>query len=94
MVEFHLSYKDLELDINEFLDKQYDMDFMVHAPELFAGDHILDLSSQDEQYRNRSIGELQKVVDFSRKLRDKFNKKQSKTLIIVKCWRSNTEFIC
>ena len=30
------------------------MDFVVHSPELFEGDHIMDLSSDDKKYRSRS----------------------------------------
>ena len=45
---------------------------VVHAPELFAGDHTLDLCSADDDYRRHSIAELQRVVDISRDLRRRF----------------------
>jgi N-acetylneuraminate synthase len=35
----------------------------VHAPELFENSELLDLSSADEAYRERSIHNLQRVVD-------------------------------
>jgi sialic acid synthase SpsE/sugar phosphate isomerase/epimerase len=83
LVEFHLSYKDLNVDIDSYLNKKYDMDLVIHAPELFPGDHILDLCSRDKEYRDRSISELQRVVDITRKIRKSFNKATERTLIIV-----------
>ena len=83
LVEFHLSYKDLDVNIDEFLKKKYDMDVVVHSPELFPGDHILDLCSEDDEYRKRSIMELQRVVEVTRKIRQYFNNTSKKTLIVV-----------
>ena len=83
LVEFHLSYKDLDVNIDEFLKKKYDMDVVVHSPELFPGDHILDLCSEDDEYRKRSIMELQRVVEVTRKIRQYFNNTSEKTLIVV-----------
>ncbi|MGH2415145.1 MAG: N-acetylneuraminate synthase family protein, partial [Microcystaceae cyanobacterium] len=65
LLEFHLSYKDLEQDLRQYFDKPYDLDLVVHSPELFSGDHILDLCSLDEDYRQHSIGELQKVINIT-----------------------------
>jgi sugar phosphate isomerase/epimerase len=74
LLEFHLSYKDLEQDINQFFDRPYDLDFVVHSPELFAGDHLLDLCSPDPNYRQHSIAELQRVIDLTRQLKPFFQK--------------------
>jgi N-acetylneuraminate synthase len=71
-LEFHLSYKDLEADIDDYFSSQLDMDLIVHSPELFAGDHTLDLCSADETWRQHSIGELQRVIEVTRKLADWF----------------------
>lgn len=72
LLEFHLSYKDLEVDIGQYIDQVYDLDLIVHAPELFAGDHVLDLSSQDNDYRERSVKELQRVINITRQLKPFF----------------------
>jgi len=72
LVEIHLSYKDLEVDLNQVLPERQDIGLVVHAPELFAGDHTLDLCNQDEAYRKHSIAELQRVVDISQELRRRF----------------------
>lgn len=83
LFEFHLSYKDLEEDIAKHLGGQtYDMDLVVHSPELFAGDHIMDLCSPDAEYRQRSIAELQRVVDVTRALAPYFTRAQRPLIII------------
>lgn len=74
LLEFHLSYKDMEQDIHQYFDQAYDLDLVVHSPELFAGDHLLDLCSRDQNYRQRSIRELQRVIDITRSLKPFFNK--------------------
>ncbi|MBL7074370.1 N-acetylneuraminate synthase family protein [candidate division KSB1 bacterium] len=82
LVEFHLSYKDLELSLDEYLTEIYPINFIVHAPELFAHDHILDLCTRDEDYRRRSIDELQKVIRKTLEVKRYFPKTE-KPLIVV-----------
>lgn len=83
LFEFHLSYKDLEEDISMHLGEQcYDMDLVVHSPELFAGDHVMDLCSADTDYRQRSIDELQRVVYVTRALAPYFSRAQRPLIII------------
>lgn len=72
LVEIHLSYKDLELNLDQVLPSSLDIGLVVHAPELFAGDHTLDLCSSDHDYRSQSIAELQRVIDITRVLRRRF----------------------
>ncbi|OLT55933.1 N-acetylneuraminate synthase family protein [Moorena bouillonii] len=81
-LEFHLSYKDIELDIEQYFDTVYDLDLVVHSPDFFSGDFILNLADQDEALRHRSIRELQKVVDVTRSLKPFFGK-STKPLIVV-----------
>lgn len=69
MLEFHLSYVDMELDPAPFFDGPMDIDLVVHSPELFAGDHVLDLCSRDQSYRRQSIDNLQRVIDLTRSLK-------------------------
>ncbi len=83
LVEFHFSYKDLELNPEQFLDSNgYELDFVVHSPELFAGDHIMDLCAADQDYRQRSIAELQRVIDTTRSLRPYFRRSTTPLIII------------
>lgn len=82
LLEFHLSYKDVDEDLEKFFKTPLDMDFAVHSPELFSGDHIMDLCSPDADYRARSIAELQRVVDVTRRLKP-FFKRTKKPMIII-----------
>jgi sialic acid synthase SpsE/sugar phosphate isomerase/epimerase len=82
LLEFHLSYKDLDLDFTRYIDRVYpDLTLVIHSPELFAGDHIMDLCSSDEDYRQRSILELQRVIDLTRKLQKYFPKTQRPAIV-------------
>ena len=70
--EFHLSYSDLDLDVSEFLSGEYECGFVVHAPELFSGSRLMDLASPDEEYRQYSVKETQRVIDITRALKKYF----------------------
>lgn len=68
-VEFHLSYQDLSLDLNDFFSDQQAINFAVHSPELFEGDHIMDLASDNDSYRERSVIELERVCNITNQLK-------------------------
>ena len=68
-VEFHLSYQDLSLDLNDFFFDKQAINFAVHSPELFEGDHIMDLASSDDRYRKRSVAELERVCSITNQLK-------------------------
>ena len=72
IVEFHLSYQDMERDPSDYFSGTYDVGFVVHAPELFSGSRLMDLASADEEYRAFSIRETQKVIDITRSLKQYF----------------------
>lgn len=72
--EFHLSYSDLDLDINDYLSGEYECGFVVHAPELFSESRLMDLASPDEEYRQYSIKETQRVIEITRSLKKYFPK--------------------
>ena len=83
LVEFHLSYKDMEVNIGEALKgESFDVDLVVHSPELFSGDHVMDLCSPDAAYRQRSIDELQRVIDITRELTPYFTRATRPPIII------------
>lgn len=81
-VEIHFSYRDLDLDPSDYFKEPTEFGLVVHSPELFAGDHIMDLSSDDDSYRSRSIAELQRVIDRTRELK-KFFPRSARPLIII-----------
>ena len=81
-VEFHLSYHDLSVELEDYFSKPQDIGFAVHSPELFAGDHIMDLASSDKEYLTRSIDELKRVIDVAQGLKTFFPKTARPVLII------------
>jgi sugar phosphate isomerase/epimerase len=79
--EFHLSYGDMKLNINEYLSGKYECDFAVHAPELFSNSRLMDLASEDENYRRFSIDQTQAVIDITRELKKYFPQAKSPLII-------------
>ena len=74
-LEFHFSYKDLDLPVEEVFapyDGGLPMGFTTHSPDLFAGDFLLNLASEDDDHWERSIRELQRVVDTTREMQKHF----------------------
>lgn len=63
LFEFHLSYRDLSVAPQPYLQTVACSRLVVHAPELFENSELLDLVSDDLEYRQRSIVNLQRVVD-------------------------------
>lgn len=70
--EFHLSYSDMDLNPADYLDGPYEAGLVVHAPELFSGSRLMDLATPDDDYRNESIRETQRVIDITRCLKRYF----------------------
>ena len=76
-LEFHFSYKDLDLPVAEVFAPYTDglpMGFTTHSPDLFAGDFLLNLASEDDAHWERSIRELQRVVDTTREMQQHFTR--------------------
>ena len=71
-LEFHFSYKDLEIDPASVFTERLPMGYACHAPDLFTGDFILNMASEDDAHWQRSIDELQGVIDLTKSLRQWF----------------------
>ncbi|MDL1867005.1 TIM barrel protein [Betaproteobacteria bacterium PRO4] len=71
-VEFHLSYHDLDVKLSDYFSAPLSIGYAVHSPELFAGDHILDLASGNTEYLAHSIAELKRTVAVAAELRQYF----------------------
>lgn len=66
ILEFHLSYSDLDLDIKSSRECLNDRaDILIHAPEMFEFGQILDLCSEDLEYLQTSIENLGRVSQFA-----------------------------
>jgi sialic acid synthase SpsE/sugar phosphate isomerase/epimerase len=82
-LEFHLSYNDLSFDVeNKFKGIKHDIDLTVHSPDIFSGDHLADLSSNNSGYRNLSINNFKEVINITKALRPHFTT-SGKTKIIA-----------
>jgi sialic acid synthase SpsE/sugar phosphate isomerase/epimerase len=81
LFEFHLSYRDLAIDPAHYLHTTDCTRLVVHAPELFENSELLDLASENTAYRERSIRNLQRVVDATLAIAPFFPKADS--LLIV-----------
>lgn len=71
-VEFHLSYHDLDVKLADYFTAPLAIGYAVHSPELFAGDHILDLATDDADYLAHSITELKRTVAVAAALQQYF----------------------
>jgi N-acetylneuraminate synthase len=82
LYEFHLSYSDMDLNIDDYFPTTQECGFVMHAPELFQGSHLMDLASPDEEYRKQSIIETQRTIDITRALKKHFPN-EKKPLIVA-----------
>ena len=80
-VEFHLSYKDMDLEPADFLNGTYEIGLAVHAPELFAGSQLMDLTTPDDAVRAYSLQQTQRVIDLTRALKPYFPKTERPVII-------------
>lgn len=81
LFEFHLSYRDLNVNPKEFLSEVNCTRLVVHAPELFENSELLDLVSDNLDYRRRSIENLQRVIVATEQIGEFFP--QADSLLIV-----------
>lgn len=65
LLEIHLSYSDLKINLNEHLTNVFSSELVIHAPELFESDFVLDLSSNDKNILDRSIKYSERVISHS-----------------------------
>ena len=81
LFEFHLSYRDLDIDPRPYLEETVCSRLVVHAPELFENSELLDLATDDEAYRRRSIDNLKRVVAATEVIGDYFPKADSVLIV-------------
>jgi N-acetylneuraminate synthase len=81
LYEFHLSYRDLSLTPSKYLETVQCRRLVVHAPELFENSELLDVTSDDLAYRQRSIENIQRVVDATEAIRNFFPNADSALIV-------------
>lgn len=82
-LEFHFSYKDLEINIDDVFSKKLPMSFTTHLPDLFAGDFLVDLASRDQDIWERSIAEVQRTIDITRDLTRYFSVDDDPVMVVT-----------
>ncbi|MBN9157267.1 MULTISPECIES: N-acetylneuraminate synthase family protein [unclassified Microbacterium] len=82
-LEFHFSYKDLDVDMDDFFTEKLPIGFTTHLPDLFAGDFLVDLGSDDDEIWERSIREVQRTIDVTRKLRTWFTLEEDPIMVVT-----------
>ncbi|MDO5662815.1 MAG: N-acetylneuraminate synthase family protein [Brachybacterium sp.] len=84
-LEFHQSGTDMDLDPADFFDagEVLPQFFTVHAPDLYPGDFLIDLASEDREIRERSVQEIQRVVDLTRRLRTWFTAEDDPIVVVT-----------
>lgn len=81
-LEFHLSYRDVEMDLSDVFPRKFaGLAYTVHCPDLYPGDFIIDLASADDDIWERSIHEVQKVIQIARDLDIWFDAQQAPVVI-------------
>ena len=81
LFEFHLSYRDLGVNPADYLTSVNCSRLVVHAPELFEDSELLDLVSDDFNYRQRSIDNLQRVVNITHQMAEYFPNADSMLIV-------------
>ncbi len=81
-VEFHMSFNDIKEDLSKFLTREYECEYIVHAPELFEDDHLLDLCTPNKEYREKSIAHLQRVIDKTLTMKQFFPKTKIPQIVV------------
>ena len=81
LYEFHFSYRDLGLDPKMYIDQVDCKRLVMHAPELFENSELLDLVSDDLNYRTRSIDNIKRVIDATEALRPFFPNADSALIV-------------
>ena len=74
LLEFHLSFKDMSEPVEKYFTGPVDADVVVHSPEIFEHDHLMDLCSEDAAHRRESIRNMQCVADVARSLKPFFTR--------------------
>ena len=93
LVEFHFSYRDLEVKPADLFVEKTDYQMVVHSPELFENDHILDLASMDNEYRKKSVYHMQHVIDRTIELKEFFPRTLCPPIIVNVGGASDGSFI-
>jgi N-acetylneuraminate synthase len=92
-IEFHLSFKDLEIIDEKIITKPLNSEVIVHSPEQFDGDFILDLFSDDKNIISQTIDLLNQVFSKAKRIGKLIGYKKSPKVIVNCGGHSIDEFL-
>lgn len=83
LIEYHLSYRDIDR-VDTYIKTQVNpvKNITVHAPEVFEESHLLDLCSEDENYRELSIENMLRTIRVT-KILSKFHNIEAPIKVIT-----------
>lgn len=81
-VEFHLSYKDLDVDVQSIVSANHELYFTLHAPDILKDDQVLDLASSNKKAIQASINALNRCIEIANELKG-YLSYSHKPLVIV-----------
>ena len=81
-VEFHLSYSDLELDLNNYLTGTYEKKAVVHAPELLENSQLMDLTINDKIGHEFQLCQFRKILEVTKRIKSHFNMKNEDIMLV------------
>ena len=82
-LEFHFSARDLDVDPAAVFGGRLPTAFTTHLPDLFPGDFVVDLASQDPATWERSIAEVQRTIHRTRELVPFFEGEQDPLMVLT-----------
>ncbi|TDX81153.1 N-acetylneuraminate synthase [Rathayibacter sp. PhB151] len=82
-LEFHFSYRDLEIDVDDVFTARQERGFTTHLPDLFSGDFLVDLASFDRDVWERSIAEVQRTIGVTRSLSRWFRQDEDPMMVVT-----------
>jgi sialic acid synthase SpsE len=68
LIEFHFSFSDLNLNVDDYLTECLAKKLIIHAPDIFENSSVLDLMAETDLLLNQSIFNIEKLIDVSHKI--------------------------
>jgi sialic acid synthase SpsE/sugar phosphate isomerase/epimerase len=92
-LEFHFSDMDVKQSKIEKINRPFNQELVIHAPE-YWGDFLVDLSSKDKELNQMSLDVISKTIDIIKKIKNNFlGSRNKKVKMVVHPGGMSREFI-
>jgi len=92
-IEFHLSFKDLDIDDETAIKSKLNSEVIVHAPEQFDGDFVLDLFSDNSIVVEKSISLMSKIFEKAKRIAELCGYTDSPKVVVNCGGHTSSEFL-